>query len=91
MKYLPKSDLRNSFWLIKLEKKLWKYTGFSIKGNIYQFKVVPFDLSSSSTPLIKVMQPNLDKFHEFCSYYIDYILLFTKCKDDYLLHIKTNN
>ena len=72
-----KLDLKNSFWLIPLDPNSRKYTGFSIDGHIYQFKVVPFGLQSSSAALVRAIQCTLDKYESFCFHYIDDILIFS--------------
>lgn len=80
-----KLDLKNSFWLIPLERNSRKYTGFSIDGNVYQFRVVPFGLSTSCAALVRAMQQILNKYDSFCSHYIDDILIFS---DDYEKHLE---
>ena len=56
-----KLDLKNSFWLIPLHPDSRRYTGFSVDGHIFQFKVVPFGLQSASSALVRAMQTILDK------------------------------
>lgn len=82
-----KLDLKNSFWLIKLHPDSQKYTGFSVNGATYVFRVVPFGLSSSSAALVNAMQGILDKFHEFCAHYVDDIIIFSKSANDHKKHL----
>lgn len=83
-----KLDLKNSFWLIPLSEESRKYTGFSIDGNTFQFKVVPFGLSTSLSALVRVMQIILGKYEEFCVHYVDDILVFSKNDEEHKRHIK---
>lgn len=84
-----KLDLKNSFWLIPLEKQSRKYTGFSMDGNVYQFRVVPFGLSTSCAALVRTLQIILNKYEEFCVHYVDDILIFSKDLEQHYEHIKT--
>lgn len=84
-----KLDLKNSFWLIPLAKESRKYTGFSIEGNIYHFKVCPFGLQSSSAALIRALQKILNLYDEFCIHYIDDILLFSPDRQTHERHLGT--
>lgn len=83
-----KIDLKNSFWLIPLNKNSRKYTGFSIEGNIYQFKVVPFGLQSSSAALIRALQVILNPYDDFCIHYVDDILIYSENVQEHIRHLK---
>ena len=87
-KVFSKLDLKNSFWLIPLVSESQKYTGFSVEGNIYQFKVVPFGLQSASAALVRAMQSILNKYDEFCLHYIDDILIFSENAKEHSSHLK---
>lgn len=82
-----KLDLRNSFWLIPLEEQSRKYCGFSINGNIYQFRMVPFGLSTSCAALVRAMQQILDKYETFCSHYIDDIIIYSNSIKEHWEHL----
>lgn len=86
--FYTKLDLKNSFWLIPLNKQCRKYTGFSVEGNVYQFCVVPFGLQSSTAALTHALQIILNKYEEFCAYYVDDILIFSENEKDHLEHIE---
>lgn len=83
-----KLDLKNSFWLIPLHPDSRKYTGFSVDGHIFQFKVVPFGLQSASSALVRAMQAILDPYEQFCSHYIDDILIFSETIEKHSQHLK---
>lgn len=84
-----KLDLKNSFWLIPLHYDSYKFTGFSIDGHIFQFKVVPFGLQSASSALVRAMQNILDKFDTFCVHYIDDILIYSETEAKHVEHLDT--
>lgn len=83
-----KLDLKNSFWLIPLHPESRKYCGFSVDGIVYQFKTVPFSLQSSTAALTCAMSPILDKFNNFCIYYVDDILILSENPEQHLKHIE---
>lgn len=82
-----KLDLKNSFWLIPLHVDSRRYTGFSVDGHIYQFKVVPFGLQSASSALVRAMQLILDKYEKFCLHYIDDIIIFSETEKEHRDHL----
>lgn len=88
VKFLTKLDLKNSFWLIPLHEKSRKYTGFCVEGQIYQFKVVPFGLSSATAALVRALQHILNPFEHFCLSYIDDILIYSKDEQEHIEHIE---
>ena len=47
VKYMTKLDLTSGFWQIPIRTCDRKYTAFLYKNKCYQFKVVPFGLSTS--------------------------------------------
>lgn len=82
-----KLDLKNSFWLIPLEKESQKYTGFSVDGHTFIFQVVPFGLSTSSSALVKSMQKILKAYDDFCVHYVDDILIFSEDATEHEMHL----
>lgn len=84
-----KLDLKNSFWLIPLDENSRKYTGFSVDGHVYWFKVVPFGLQSASSALVRAMQSILDIYESFCLHYIDDILIFSDNVEKHFGHLDT--
>lgn len=87
-KIFSKLDLKNSFWLIPLERDSRKYCGFKVDGNIFQFKVVPFGLSTASAALVRAMQIILNKYEQFSTHYIDDILIFSNNVEEHKEHLK---
>ncbi|KAK9692449.1 Reverse transcriptase (RNA-dependent DNA polymerase) [Popillia japonica] len=66
-----KLDLKHSFWLIKLHEDSRKYTGFTIAGTTYQFRVVPFGISTATSALTHALERMLNQYSKFCVYYVD--------------------
>uniref|UniRef100_A0A1Y1MVB1 RNA-directed DNA polymerase n=1 Tax=Photinus pyralis TaxID=7054 RepID=A0A1Y1MVB1_PHOPY len=88
-KIFTKLDLQNSFWLIPLEENSRKFTGFSVDGATFQFKVVPFGLASSCAALVRAMQQILDQYDTFCLHYVDDIIIFSDTEEEHLQHVTT--
>jgi transposase InsO family protein len=73
--------------LIPLKEESRKYTGFIIDGHVFQFRVVPFGLSTSSAALVRAMQVILGRYEDFCVHYIDDILIFSKDVESHQRHV----
>lgn len=83
-----KLDLKHSFWLIKLHEDSRKYTGFTIAGTTYQFRVVPFGISTATSALTYALERMLNQFSKFCVYYVDDILIFSKSQEEHCAHLE---
>ncbi|KAK9680422.1 Reverse transcriptase (RNA-dependent DNA polymerase) [Popillia japonica] len=66
-----KLDLKHSFWLIKLHEDSRKYTGFTIAGITYQFRVVPLGIYTAASALTYALERMLNQYYQFCVYYVD--------------------
>lgn len=77
-------DLLHSFWLIPLHPDSRKYTGFIINGVVYQFKVTPFGLNSSTSALLKALNKILHPYEDFTLHYVDDIVIFSNSYEQHL-------
>ena len=59
VKYMTKLDLTSGFWQIPIRKYDRQYTAFLYKNKCYQFKVVPFGLSTSLAAMVRCLDSGL--------------------------------
>lgn len=86
MKYLSTIDLTASYWQILIRDDCRKYTGFQFEGQTYQFRVLPFGLSTSVASFIRALSlivGNLD----FVIPYVDDILIYSASAEEHLYHL----
>lgn len=86
--WLSTLDLTSSYWQIPIREQDRKYTGFSYGNYIYQFRVLPFGLSTSVASFIRglnrILGPELLRF---TIPYVDDLLIFSKTPDEHLEHL----
>lgn len=86
-KWYSKLDLKNAFWLIKLDENSRKYCGFNVNGTTYQFTVCPFGVRTSPAGLIRFLHKILDIYEHFAIHYLDDIIIFSDDMPSHLRHI----
>ncbi|KAK9720154.1 Integrase zinc binding domain [Popillia japonica] len=84
-----KLDLKSAFWLIRLHNDSKKYCAFSINGSVYQFNVAVFGVKNSPSALIRFLNRILSGYQEFCAYYFDDILIYSKTSEEHVQHLNT--
>jgi hypothetical protein len=87
-KVFTKLNVRNAFYRIKINKALKNITTFRTRFGQYKYQILPFSLSEGSSTFQRyinsVLFPYLD---EFCTAYVNDILIFSKNSSDYLKHV----
>lgn len=80
-KYISSIDLQDAFWQIPLEKSSRQKTAFNVPGRgMWQFVVVPFELTTSA----QAMQKLMDRlFHDDSVFiYLDDIIIVSESFDE---------
>lgn len=82
-------DLRMGYWQVPMHPASRPYTAFTTpRGEKLQFKVMPFGLTNApsrfQTMINTVLSGYLD---EFCSAYLDDIIVYSNTWTDHLLHL----
>ena len=54
---MTKLDMQYAYYFIPIDKQSRRYLQFIFEGNLYQFKVLVFGLSTASRIFTKVMKP----------------------------------
>lgn len=76
-KYISSIDLQDAFWQVPLHENSKQKTAFNIPGRgMWQFKVVPFGLTTSSQAMQRLMDTLFNERGEFI--YIDDIIIVSE-------------
>ena len=81
-------DAKTGYWQIRMEESSREKTAFVTSNGLYEFRVMPFGLCNAPATFQRVMQKVLAGLSEFCSVYIDDILVFSSSIEEHVEHLK---
>ena len=87
--YFSVLDLTQAYWQVKVKNEDVQKTAFITSSGLYEFKRMPFGLSSAPATLQRYLQKVFEK-HLFKSLviYLDDILVFSKSFEEHLNHLE---
>lgn len=77
-------DLKEAYFLIPVHVSSRKYLRFSFKNNLFEFKCLPFGLSSAPYVYTKLMKPVISFLHKHsicCTVYLDDYLILAESRE----------
>lgn len=77
------------YYQIPLSEDSKERTAFGCHRGLYQFRVMPFDLSTAPGIFQEVANRVLEDCRDFAIAYLDDILILSKTKSDHLRHIES--
>lgn len=74
-RYFTRLDLKNAFFRIKIPPRYRHYTSFTLRGQQYQFRKMPFGLKTAPAIFQQFMDTHLSLFANWATWFIDDILI----------------
>lgn len=88
-KYFSIIDLKSGFHQVKMNSNDIPKTAFSVLGNHYEFKRMPFGLKNAPSTFLRLMNRTLNKYiGKCCLCYMDDIIVFSKTKQEHLQNLE---
>ena len=83
--YFSTLDMASGYWQVEMDPDDVEKTAFTTGSSLYEFCVLPFGLSNSSSTFERLMETVLKGLHwEICLIYIDDVIVFGKTFDEHL-------
>ena len=85
--YISTFDLKSGFFAVGIEPSSRDYTAFTCARGQFHFCRAPFGLRNSPAWFCELMTLALDGLDDFCSIYMDDIVVWSKSLDEHIRHI----
>jgi hypothetical protein len=88
-KVFTKLDIQQAFHRIRMSPESEDYTTFRTRYGTYKYKVLPFGLMNGPATFQRFINDILmEHLDDFCSAYMDDILLYSSTKEEHEIHVK---
>lgn len=82
-------DLASGYWQIKMDEASKEKTAFVTKYGLYQWKVMPFGLSTAPATFVKLIDLVLNELrYKSVIMYIDDLVIFSRSVEEHLIHLE---
>lgn len=87
-KFFTKIDIRQAFHRIRMDPAAEELTTFRTRYGAYKYKVLPFGLTNGPSTFQRYINDTLIGYlDDFCSAYVDDVLIFSETKAEHELHV----
>lgn len=88
-RWFTKLDVQQAFHRIRLAKEAEQLTSFRTRYGCYQYRVMPFGLTNGPATFQRFINDILmECLDEYCSSYIDDILIYSSTRQEHETHVK---
>lgn len=88
-KFFTKLDIQQAFHKIRMAKESEDLTTFRTRYGNYKYKVMPFGLTNGPATFQRFINDILMEYlDDFCSAYIDDILIYSETREEHEIHVK---
>jgi hypothetical protein len=81
-------DLASGYWQVPVKEEHRHLTAFSAEGELWEWCVMPFGLTSAPTTFQRMMNKLLAPLSAFCVVYLDDILIFSTSAQEHTEHLE---
>jgi hypothetical protein len=86
--YFTILECRAAFWVIPMARQDQCKTAFITRNGLYEFTSMPFGLTGAPACLQRLVD-RLLRGYDFCSIYLDDVLIYSATFEDHLIHLRT--
>jgi hypothetical protein len=89
MKFFTKIDIISAFNNVRMKEGHEKFTAFLTRFGLFESLVMPFGLTGAPATFQRFINDSLREYlDQFCSAYLDDILIYSKTKEEHTEHIR---
>ena len=89
MKYFTKIDIISAFNNVRMKEGHEHLTAFLTRFGLFESLVMPFGLTGAPTTFQRFINDSLREYlDQFCSAYLDDILIYSRTKEEHITHVK---
>ena len=89
-RFFSTMDLKSGFWQVKMSKKSWQYTAFTVRSmGIFEFLRMPYGLCNAPATFQRLMQNCLGELNlTYALIYLDDVIVFSRTEEEHLTRLR---